>query len=229
MVIAFAGQKGGSGKTTTAIAVAVELVRRGRRVLLVDADPQGSARTWAEVAGENGQPIPTVVAMGATMHKIDQLPRLAEAYDAVIVDTPPRMGDVQRSALMVANVVVLPCGPSAVDAWALTESVELVTKAQTLRTDLQPVGLITRKVANTAIGKGARQVLEQAGLNVLAAELHYRVGYQESLAVGKGPSTYEPESAAAQEVCALVEELNEMADCAKTQDLALEQKEIANG
>ena len=226
MVIAFAGQKGGSGKTTTAVAVAAELVKRGRRVLLVDADPQGSARTWAEVAQENNQPAPTVVAMGANMHKPEQLPRLAEGYDVVLIDTPPRMGDVQRSALMVADVVVLPCGPSAVDAWALTESVELVAKAKIYRPELKVVGLITRKVANTAIGKGARQVLEQTNLKVLSSELHYRVGYQESLAVGKGPSTYEPESVAAKEVGALVDELAAVAAIAITTP---EAKELAHG
>jgi chromosome partitioning protein len=227
MVIAFAGQKGGSGKTTTAVAVAAELVRRGKRVLLVDADPQGSARTWADVAQENNQPAPTVVAMGANMHKTEQLPRLAQAYEAVVIDTPPRMGEVQRSALMVADMVVLPCGPSAVDAWALTESVELVNKAKMLRSELKAVGLITRKVANTAIGKGARHVLEQTNLPVLASELHYRVGYQESLALGCGPSTYEPESVAAQEVGALVDELVAVAQATET--IPSEAKELAHG
>lgn len=71
MIIAFAGQKGGAGKSTLAIATACELHARGYRVLLVDADPQGSARTFAAVAAEGGYPSPTVVSMGAEMYRPD--------------------------------------------------------------------------------------------------------------------------------------------------------------
>jgi chromosome partitioning protein len=66
---AFAGQKGGAGKSTMAIAVAAELMARGSKVLLVDADPQGTATTWTEVAAEAGHATPTLVAMGANMHR----------------------------------------------------------------------------------------------------------------------------------------------------------------
>jgi chromosome partitioning protein len=85
-ILAFAGQKGGTGKTTLAVNVAAELVERGASVLLVDADPQGSSRTWAAVAVEAGNQAPTAVAMGSTMHKPDQLPRLATAYEWTIID-----------------------------------------------------------------------------------------------------------------------------------------------
>lgn len=78
-IIAFAGQKGGSGKTTTSISVASELFERGHKVLLVDADPQGSAQTWAAVAAELGHAAPVVVGMGAGLHRPDQLPSLAAA------------------------------------------------------------------------------------------------------------------------------------------------------
>lgn len=207
MIIALAGQKGGSGKTTTSIAIASELLARRRKVLLVDADPQASSRTWAEVALELGCEAPTVVGMGQGLHRPDQLPALAEAYDVVVIDCPPRHGEIQRAALMVCDLVLLPCGPSALDAWAIAESLELVQSAKLVRPELKAAVLITRKVSRTSLGQGAREVLAESGLDVLGAELGFRVAYQEAPASGQGVTTYAPKSQAAAEVRALVDEI----------------------
>lgn len=215
MLLAFVGQKGGVGKSTAAACVAAEYVRLGRSVLLVDADPQGTSRTWAEVASEAGRPAPTVAAMGATMHRPDQLPKLARSFDRVVVDCPPRAGDVQRAALMVADLAVLPSGPSAADAWALAGSLELVAEARALRPDLVAVVLLTRVQAHTALGRGARDVLAEGGLPVLRSSLGYRVAYAEALAAGMGVTEYASGDAAASEVRALVVELERMSKGAK--------------
>lgn len=207
MIVAFAGQKGGSGKTSTALAVASEWQRRGREVLVVDTDPQGSARTWGSVAGEHGVKAPTVIAMGAGLHQEGQLPKLARNFDVVVVDCPPRHDELQRSVFVVADMVVLPCGPSAVDVWALTESIDLVKKAQSLRPELLGFVLITRKAPRTVIGEGARTALGECGLPVFKTELGYRITYQEAPAAGMGPTTYDAKGAAAKEVRALVAEI----------------------
>jgi chromosome partitioning protein len=210
MIVAFAGQKGGVGKSTTSVCLAVAALERGARVLLVDADPQGTVRTWGEVAAERRRPAPTVVAMGASMHKAGQLGALASNYDMTFIDCPPRNGDVQRSALMIADVVVLPCGASAADAWALTTSLEVVREAQSLRDDLLACVLIARKQGRTSLGRGARKVLEAAGLPVLETELGSRVAYQEALATGQGITTYAPRDAGAREVFDLLDELGRL-------------------
>lgn len=207
-VIAIAGQKGGSGKTTAALCVASELVARGHQVLLVDADPQGSARTWADVATENGHAAPTVVGMGAQMHQSGQLDALARGCDFTVIDCPPANGPTQRSALMVSDLAVLPCGPSPVDAWALAESVELVRAAQERRPVLRAFVLVTRVQRKTALGDGVRKVLKEAGLPLLRTQLGYRVAYQEAPAAGLGVAQYVGEShPAAREVRSLVTEL----------------------
>jgi len=210
MIIALTGQKGGIGKSTTAICLAVAALERGSRVLLVDADPQGTVRTWCDVANEAARKAPTVVAMGATMHRAGQLRDMAASFDVVVIDCPPRHGDIQRSALMVADLAVLPCGPSAADAWALAGSLDVLAEARSLREDLAACVLLTRKQGRTVLAKGARAALSAAGLPILRTELGHRVAYQEALAAGHGITTYAPRDAGARETYQLLEELEKL-------------------
>src|SRR5262245_17763619 len=145
MILAFVGQKGGCGKSTLAICVAAELSSRGRNVLLVDADPQQTAVTWHDIASEQQHAAPTVVSMTGTLHKPNQVPKLAHGYQDIIIDTPPRLGEVQRSAMMVAELAVLPCGPSAPDAWALASSIQTIQEAIDYRPVLKASIVITKK------------------------------------------------------------------------------------
>lgn len=207
MIVALTGQKGGVGKSTLAICIAAELLHRRRRVLLVDADPQGTVRTWGEVAAEAGQPTPSIVSMGATMHRPEQLPTVRQGYDDVVIDCPPRHGDIQRSALMVAGLAILPCGPSSADAWALAASLDLINEARALRPELEVRIVITRKQGRTALGRSAREELAKSGIELLRSEVGYRVAFAESLGAGQGVTTYAPKDAAADETRALVGEL----------------------
>lgn len=217
MIVTVMGQKGGIGKSTTAICLGMAALERGLSTLLVDADPQGTLRTWSEVAAENQRRAPTVVEMDASMHRSGQLAELASAYDWTFIDCPPRHGDVQRSALMVADLALLPCGPSASDVWALSTSLELVEAARALRPELDARILISRKQPRTALGKDARAVLERSGLGVLRSELSYRVAYQEALAAGTGVTGKgRRRDPAACEVQALFEEVEKLAHGEKT-------------
>jgi chromosome partitioning protein len=218
MIVAFAGQKGGAGKSTTAICAACEFLEQGRSVLLVDADPQQTANTWASVATEARHKAPTVIAMGGTMHRDGQLAKVAAPFDVTLIDCPPRHDAIQRSALMVADVVLLPCGPTAADVWALASTIELLGEARTVRAQLRAAVVLTRVQAHTSIGKSAREVLAETGLPVFKAQLGYRVAYQEALAAGLGVTTYAPRDVASDEVRALVEELKRFA---KTSHLKL--------
>jgi chromosome partitioning protein len=209
LTIALTGQKGGVGKSTTSICLASEWTMRGRSVLLVDADPQQTASTWAAVATETNRQPPAVIAMQQpTLHRDGQLTRVAASFDRIVIDCPPRSDAIQRSALMTADVALLPCGPSAADAWALAASIELVREAMALRPNLRAFVLLTRVQRGTAIGRGARDVVEQAGLPVLRSVLTYRVAYAEALAAGQGITSYAPGDVARLEVECLVDELD---------------------
>lgn len=209
-IVAFAGQKGGVGKSTSALSVACEWHANGKSVLVCDADPQGTARTFAVVAAEEGNESPTIVGVGEGLERPDQVPKLSRAHDWTVIDCPPRMGKIQRAAMMIADLVILPCGPSTADAWALAESVALVNEARQVRPQLRAAVLLTRRVARTAIGDSAREVLAESGLPILKAELGYRTAYQEALAAGLGVSQYAPRTSAATEVRALARELERL-------------------
>ena len=207
MIIALVGQKGGVGKSSLAVNLAAEAVDRGHTALLVDADEQATARTWAAVGSEAGHPIPTAIAMGATMHKPGQLDRVGKGYDWIMIDSPPRLADIQRSALMAADLALLPCGPSASDTWAIASSVELVLEAQKIRPTLRGAIVITRKQGRTAIGQAVRNALEGTGLPLLRNELGYRVAFQEALAAGLGIGQYAPGTPASFEIRRLFDEV----------------------
>lgn len=187
--------------------LATEALARGKRVLLVDSDPQSSARTWADVAAERGQPAPTVVAAGAQMHKPGQLDALAAGYDLVVIDCPGRLDAIQRSALLAADVALLPCGPSGVEAWAMAASVDLVREAQQYRPDLRGAIVVTRKKARTTLGRAIRRGLEETGLDLLDAELCDREAYRGALMSGMSLAAYAPGDAAVKEVRNLCDEL----------------------
>lgn len=207
-IVTIAGQKGGVGKSTLALHIAAEWLARGKRVLLVDADPQATALTWSEVAAEAGHTTPTVVAMGDNLRT--QLPTVAAGYDITVVDCPPRNGKRQTWALAVSDLALLPCGPSAPDVWALAESVDLVRDVQAIRPELRAAVVITRKVSGTVMGREARAALERVELPVLATEIGHRVMFSEAIAAGKGITTYAAGSVAANETRRLVDELEKV-------------------
>lgn len=206
-VIAVSGTKGGIGKTSIAVFLACEAMRRGRRVLLIDADPQATARTWADVAAERAQPTPTVIAMGATMHKPGQLDKASSSFDLVLIDVPGRLDAIQRSALLASDLALLPCGPSAAESWAMAATVDLVTEAQQYRPELRAAIIVTRKKTATTLGREIRRGLRETGIPLLETELGDREAYRGALMVGMSLAGYAPDDAAAKEVRKLADEL----------------------
>lgn len=203
-VISFLNQKGGVGKTTLAVHVADALARRKYRVLVVDADPQGSALDWA--AARQGEPrFPVVGLPKPSIHK--ELGVMAQGYEWVVIDGPPRVYEVARSAIMASDAVFIPVQPSPYDVWAANEILELFRESDVYRPDVKRAFVVNRKIANTAIGRDVKDALAEYRLPVLAAEVCQRVSFADSATLGKTVFDVDPDGLAATEVTALAREI----------------------
>lgn len=206
MIIGVLNQKGGVGKTTLSVNIAAALARTGKRVLLIDADPQGSALDWA--AAREGDPLFSVVGLPKpSIHK--ELALVGEGYDIVVIDGPPRVTDLARSAIMASDIVLIPVQPSPYDIWAADEVVKLIQEASVFKENLKSVFVINRKIANTAIGRDVHEALEAYDLPTLKASIVQRVAFAEAAAVGKAIYEQDRDGVASQEIEAVVNELQE--------------------
>lgn len=208
LVLSCVAQKGGAGKTTIALNLAdAFMVDAGQRVLVVDADPQGSARIWADVASERGVAGPTVVGVnGAALRKTVR--DLAESFDVIVIDTPPHMAKEAEQAVALSHLTLVPVAPGPADIWALAQTVETLKHVEGMRDD--PV--LARVVLNrldkrTGIGANLATDAATSGLKVLGATLGNRVAYPEAMAAGMGVVSYAPGTPAADEVRELAREV----------------------
>lgn len=206
MIISLSSLKGGSGKTTLAIHLAHVIALGKVRVLLVDADPQGSAQGWA-AAREEKPPFPVVGMARNTLHR--DLPDLMGNYDHAVIDTPPRVSALARTAILAADLVLIPVQPSSYDVWAASETVQLIEEARGFKPELQAAFVINRKIVNTAIGEDIQDALSEYDIPTLKTTIGQRVVFAESSA---GYSVIElgSTSAATKEVKSLAKEVLEV-------------------
>ena len=204
-VIAVLNQKGGSGKTTIATHLARALQLEGKEVLLVDSDPQGSARDWAAVRED--QPV-TVV--GIDRPTIGRDLKSVARQEFVVIDGAPQAADLAVSAIKAADFVLIPVQPSPYDIWATAELVELV-KQRIEVTDgaLQAAFVVSRAIKGTRIGSEVAEALHGYDLPVLESRITQRVSYPGTAAAGTTVLDSEPNGDAAAEVRALADEITQ--------------------
>lgn len=208
VILAVLNQKGGVGKTTIAVNLAAALAVDGARVLLIDADAQGSALDWAAMRnGDEVPPFPVVGLPRATLHR--ELPALTVDYDFAIIDGPPRVNDVARSAILAAELVLVPVQPSPYDVWAAREIVALLEEVKAYR-EVKSAFVVNRKIVGTAIGRDVTEALAGYSLPVLRSQICQRVLFAESAARGETVFESDPLSLASAEVFALVKEIKEV-------------------
>jgi len=215
MIIGVLNQKGGVGKTTMSVNIAAELARRGDRVLLIDADSQGSSLDWAAARSNAGaEPIFTCIGLPrATIHK--EICRLSEDYDHVIIDGVPRHSDIAKSAIMASDLVVIPIQPSPFDVWSASDVVDLIQEAQIYKPTLKANFILNRIIKGTIIGRSLEDALQSHPFTPLENRTHQRIIFAE--AATNGLTLHEADGArgkATMEVSCVVDEILQGCECA---------------
>jgi chromosome partitioning protein len=196
-VIAVAGRKGGIGKSTITGNLAGEFAALGRTVVVLDADPQHSLAAWA--AQGDGLLAHCVEKVNdGNVGELRSKVRVFEKHtEIVLIDTPPGLPDTTYHAALLADLMLLPCGPSPLDLYALKDALALSLKARAQRRSKKPrIRLVpSRVLMNTNLGRGLSLSLEEMGKKVLPP-IGQRVVLAEAVASGLTICEYAPGSAA---------------------------------
>ena len=150
MILAVVNQKGGAGKTTIALNLAAAMAAQGKRVLLIDADPQQTAQDWAAIRQE---PVPFQVIGLAKPVLHRDLPAMSADYDSVIIDGAPRSYEVARSAIAAADMVLIPVQPSGADFWASRETVNLVNESRGFKETQKSAFVVSRRIGRSVLSR----------------------------------------------------------------------------
>jgi chromosome partitioning protein len=198
-IIAVAGRKGGVGKSTIVGNLAAEFAAMGSTVAVLDADPQHSLVAWAAqgdgVLARSIQKVPdSADTLRSRAHKAEK------DADIVLIDTPPGMPEVGYQAALAADLLLLPCGPSPLDLFALKEALSWGLKARAERRSKKPrIRFVPSKVLMTTnLGRGLASSLKDMGRKVLPA-IGQRVVVAEAVARGLTVAEYAPDSPAHEE------------------------------
>lgn len=186
-------QKGGSGKTTLTVNLAIAAALKKMQVVVIDLDPQQSAERWGRLRGGDN-PI-FVPGHGPNLATLIERARQGGA-DLVLVDTAPHSERPALEAAKLADIVLIPCKPSSLDLNAVGDTVNIVRLAKHGRA----LFVLNECRANSPLADQAAEALAEYGLPVARPRLGNRIAFIKAMAVGQGALEYEPNGEAAREV-----------------------------
>lgn len=202
-IITISQQKGGSGKTTLAIHIAVALFQKGNKIAVIDIDPQGSFSGWyarrQEKFGDEFTGIKLINGVGWRIGS--EISQLKNKYDYVIIDSPPHAETDTKNSIKISDLVILPVQPSHMDLWALETTVNICKKE-----NVSYMVVPNRVQQNSRMAKEIFKEIENLSKNSLGN----RVAYASYIREGKTVTETEPKSQASQEIKLLLEEITDI-------------------
>ena len=209
-IIALVNQKGGPGKTTIAMHLAGTLARRSFKVLVVDADPQGTATRWASSAPDDAEFPAGIARLGGGDVKLHrEVKKFLTDYDFIVIDCPPSADSpVSQSALLIADLCLVPIIPSPPDLWAGVAIRKVIEAASSVNRQLQARLLINQRKPNTRLATKTLELLPEYLIPLCVTQIGDREAYRHAAAYGKTVHDLGPKAAAAvREVEALTSEI----------------------
>jgi len=203
-VVSIAQQKGGAGKTTLAVQLGIAWLTAGKRVAMLDIDPQASLFTWFNLRRRRlGDEAGGLVVQGLSGWRLSsELRRLRAEFDYILVDSPPHAESDAKTAVREADLALLPCQPHALDVWATEATLEF---AKSDRTDAMLV--LNRVPPRGRAAELIRTEIARAGWPLAASALGNRQAFAASIGEGRGVAETAPRSPAGQEIAALAQEI----------------------
>jgi chromosome partitioning protein len=193
MILAVGNVKGGVGKTTLAVNLAIVLSFQKHDVLLIDGDEQGTAMAFTELrtAEKNGKPGYTAVALhGAAIRT--QVRQLAAKYSDIVIDVGGRDSGSLRAALTVADVVLIPVKPRSFDLWAVDQTAELVKEAREINGQLRAIAVLNEADSQGKDNQAATDALREIeGIELAPVELVRRKAFPNAAAAGLSVLEYD--------------------------------------
>ena len=203
-VIAIISQKGGAGKTTLALHLAVAAERDGQATAIIDLDPQSSATGWGDSRASEA---PAVVSAQAA-----RLPKLLDAARAngvryVFIDTAPHSESAALAAARAADFILIPCRPAILDLRAIKESIDLAKLAE------KPAAVVLNAVPpRGALAQDAEEAVRGYDIPIIPIHIGQRAALQHALTAGQTAQEYEPTGKAAEEITQLYQWLKARVD-----------------
>ena len=195
MILAVLSTKGGTGKSTVALNLTGALSRANHKVLLIDADPQGSIARWAKEGRQDSLDVlvhPDPVAEKKVQKK-------GKKYDLVIFDSPPTFKKRVQAVLQAADRLIIPVTPGMADVWSTARLIDMYLDVKEKRPNLDARLLINRVDRRTRLGREFRGVLERLSIPIFLTEIPQRAAYGEAWLKGMTVDRLAPKGAAAQD------------------------------
>ena len=198
-VITLASRKGGAGKSTLTAQLAAQAKAQGRRVLVIDADPQGSLKLWHSLRPDA---LPRLATPERGIERVLAF-AMIEGIDTVFIDTAPTMWVVVQEAIRAATLVLIPARPGFFDLDAVQETVKTARERGKPYAVVINAAPVRRDDKDTALVAQSRAFFEERQIPVWAGQVSQRAGFQSTLAAGASAAEIGPNTAAGAEIAGL--------------------------